>query len=71
MFEVREYEIEAFAGALSAVRGAADFTALVERWGLRRTSPSFWETVDWSHEDFRRRQPTEAGLFDLARYANP
>ncbi len=44
--------------------------AFVERWGVRRTSAAFWETMDWFHADFRERHPTEAGLFDLNRYQN-
>ena len=70
VFDVEAAEIEAFAAALTAVRSEADFTTVAERFGVRRTSPRFWGIVDWLHEDFRRRQPTEAGLFDLARYGN-
>ena len=70
LFDVEVAQVGAFAQALSAVADAADFEALVERFGVRRTSPHFWETFDWIHEDFRRRQPTEAGLLDLGRYGN-
>ena len=48
----------------------ADFETFVERFGVRRTSPRFWPTVDWLHDDFRLRQPTRAGLLDLGRYGN-
>jgi hypothetical protein len=70
LFDVEVAQIEAFARALVTVRNAADFEALVERWGVRRTSPRLWPTVDWIHADFRRREPTEFGLFDLDRYDN-
>jgi hypothetical protein len=70
IFEVDEAQIESFGQALAAVQNAADFEALVDRWGVRRSSASLWPTVDWMHDDFRRRQPTEFGLFDLDRYNN-
>jgi hypothetical protein len=69
-FDVDVAEIEAFAAAVAAVRGPADFTQVATRWGVRRTSPRLWQTVDWFHDDARRRTPTEFGLFDLNRYQN-
>jgi hypothetical protein len=70
VFAVDGSQIDAFAQALAAGRDATDFTALVETWGVRRTSPALWPTVDWLHADFRRRQPTQYGLLDLDRYGN-
>ena len=70
MFEVDVTEIETFAQTLAAVKTDSDFEAVVTRWGVRRTSPQLWQTVDWVHDDFRRRQPTHFGLFDLDRYDN-
>ncbi len=69
-FDVEGAQIEAFASALAAVDGPPAFEGLVERYGVRRSSPRFWEDADFFHDDFRRREPTEAGLFDLARYQN-
>jgi hypothetical protein len=70
LFEVNVAEMDEFADALSAVRSPEDLEALVGRFGVRRTSPRFWQTFDWIQDDFRRRHPTEAGLFDLNRYQN-
>jgi len=70
LFDVDAAEIEAFAAALAAVRDPAGLEVVVERWGVRRTSPKLWPTVDWIHQDFRRRRPTEFGTFDLNRLGN-
>ena len=70
-FEVEVSDIDAFVRALLAVQGTVQFEALASRWGVRRTSPRFWSTFDWIHDYARRRNPTEAGLFDLGRYTNP
>jgi hypothetical protein len=63
LFDVPVAEIETFARALA--RCGPRPRALASRWGVRRTSPTLWPTVDWIHDDFRRREPTEFGLFDL------
>jgi hypothetical protein len=70
LFDVDVDHIESFTQTLESVENAADFEKLVDRWGVRRTSPRFWNTVDWIHQDARRRNPTEAGIFDFGRYKN-
>ena len=70
VFEVDVGQIETFGAALAAVKSAADFEQVAARFGVRRTSPRLWPTVDWIHDDSRRRTPTEFGLFDLDRYQN-
>lgn len=70
LFDVEVEQIETFTQALAAVRNASDFEQVAARWGVRRSSPRLWSTVDWLHDDFRKRQPTEFGIFDLDRYQN-
>jgi len=69
-FDVDHTELIEFRDTLMAVTDAAGLEAVVDRWGVRRTDPDFWSTMDWFVEDFRRRQPTASGLFDLGRYEN-
>lgn len=69
-FDVDHTELIEFRDTLMAVKDATGLEAVVDRWGVRRTDPDFWSTMDWFVEDFRRRQPTAAGLFDLGRYEN-
>lgn len=70
VFDVDVEQIDAFAQALSAVHTASDFESVAARWRVRRTSARLWPTLDWMHDDFRRQQPTEFGLFDVDRYGN-
>ncbi len=70
IFDVEAEQIETFTHALAAVQNPSDFEQLAARWGVRRSSPQLWSTVDWMHEHFRRQRPTEFGLFDLDRYQN-
>ena len=70
LFDVQASEIDSFAAALAAVQNDDDFEKLAARWGVRRSSPHLWQTVDWMHDDFRRRAPPEFGLFALDRVKN-
>ncbi len=71
VFEVEEGDAAAFANALQAVATSEDAARLVDRWGLRRTSPRWWKTWDALHAGFRRADPSAAGLLDLNRYVDP
>ncbi|HEV7734294.1 MAG TPA: fatty acid cis/trans isomerase [Candidatus Binatia bacterium] len=70
LFDVDVAQIDAFTTALAAVTDASTMEKLVARWGVRRTSPAMWSTIDWMHADFRRQQPIQFGLFDLDRFGN-
>ncbi|MDF2445927.1 MAG: cti [Moraxellaceae bacterium] len=69
-FDIPAGEISLFADALLAARGTADFTAIVERWGIRRTHPDFWRLFNDFTAWQRERDPREAGILDMSRYGN-
>jgi len=69
-FEVDAAEVGAFVEALSALRSDADLSGFALRYGIRRTSARFWQTSDWLRADLLRRDPTQAGIYDLGRYEN-
>ena len=69
-FQVAEQELGRFADALRALESDADYTALVARYGVRRTAPWFWKLSDDINANYRAAYPAEAGLFDLNRYQN-
>jgi hypothetical protein len=62
--------IAGFVRDLRALRSDADLTRFVEQHGIRRTSPRFWQASDWLRADLLRRDPVEAGVYDLNRYKN-
>lgn len=70
MFDVGVNELPEFVAALTAIQQPAQIGALAERWGVRRSSLRFWETMDWLHDELVRQNPREAGLLDLNRYQN-
>ena len=63
-------ELPAMTEAIRRLRSDADYTAFVERWGVRRTSPNFWAVSDAVHERYGRDQPLNAGVLDFNRLEN-
>lgn len=44
--------------------------ALVERWGIRRSSPDFWPVLNSVTDYLKRTKPRRAGTLDINRYKN-
>ena len=70
IFRIDEKDIEEFATRLIDADTQAKFTAVVERWGVRRSNPDFWQVVHSITEYVRRKNPLEAAVFDVNRYKN-
>jgi len=70
IFDVAPGDLDAFVELILAARDDAGMARLVERFGVRRTSPRFWSTVDEIQAEYARTEPTEASLLDLDRYKN-
>ena len=41
----------------------------LKKYFLSRSNPHFWEIFDWFNEEFKRKDPIKAGMYDLNRYA--
>jgi len=67
-FDIAVADVGDFVTRLAAVTDAAGFIALVEKYGVRRSSPRFWQTADWLQARAARSDPVERGIFDLGRY---
>lgn len=70
IFDVAAPDIEAFVERLASITKAAELEPLVERWGVRRTHPAFWEIFHDFTRYVEQTDPVEAALFDLNRYEN-
>jgi hypothetical protein len=70
VFDVAADDTESFVDALLAMTGPADLTAVASRWGVRRSSPRFWPTLDWLQDRLIEQDRREAGLLDWNRYDN-
>jgi hypothetical protein len=69
-FQVTDAQRAEFVRALLALESDADYGALVQHYGVRRTAPWFWRVSDALQDLHHARRPVEAGIFDLNRYEN-
>ncbi|MNZ26245.1 Fatty acid cis/trans isomerase (CTI) [compost metagenome] len=70
LFSLREGEVNAFVASLQQARSAADFDLIVQRWGVRRSDPRYWNLFHDLSAHIRETQPVEAGVLDMNRYQN-
>ncbi len=69
-FSVALSEIGDFTQRCAAIRNHRDYEKFVDRYGMRRTNPEFWEMADWFQDEYAQNRPVLSGLFDLNRYQN-
>jgi fatty acid cis/trans isomerase CTI len=70
-FVVEEGALNSFVSDLTAVRTDNEWLSFVEKFGVRRSSPLFWETADFFQNAAARQHSREGGLLDLNRYVDP
>jgi hypothetical protein len=68
--ELHLKDLQAFVDEYVAVDSFERYDALIEKYGVRRSNPRFWEYSDWFNAKYRHDQSVEAGVFDLNRYQN-
>lgn len=70
MFRIPEAEVDTFADALIDAHDEAALRKVAERWGIRRSSPDFWDYLGTMEDYVRKVDPTRVGTFDVSRYIN-
>jgi hypothetical protein len=48
--------------------GSAEYQAKLDKYGVNRAEPRFWEIYDWFQQRLNADEPINAGLYDLNRY---
>jgi hypothetical protein len=61
-------EIEEFVESFLKIRDQLSYYNVARKYGIRRTSPDFWEEADWHYQEYLKDEPVEAGLFDMYRF---
>ncbi len=69
-FTVALEDIDEFSKICASIQNKQDYEKFVDKYGVRRTSPLFWEMSDWFQDKYREAKPIISGLFDLNRYQN-
>ena len=69
-WSVAEAQLPELARRVATLAGEADYGALMDRFGVRRTNPEFWELSDEVHRVMRSRDPVGFGMLDYNRLEN-
>jgi hypothetical protein len=67
---LKQAEIPEFVNLVGQLRNEADYSRLLDRFGVRRTDPRFWEVSDQVLTDYRQSEPITFGVLDYGRYDN-
>jgi len=70
IFNIPAGQVPAFVDAMENAPDAAAFERIVERWGIRRSHPQFWQYFHDLSRYIQETDPVEAGVLDMNRYQN-
>jgi hypothetical protein len=68
--QVSEAEIPELVAKIEGLRSETDYSALLDRFGIRRTDPRFWAVSDQVSADYRNAELISHGVLDYSRYEN-
>ena len=70
MYRVSAFRLPQLVSELAALDDESDYQRFMDRYGVRRTDPRFWQHSDEIHTLFFKQQPLNAGILDLNRLEN-
>lgn len=70
IFNIPAGQVPAFVDAMENAQDAPAFERIVERWGIRRSHPQFWDYFHDLDRYIQETEPLEAGVLDMNRYQN-
>lgn len=70
MYRVPYAKADLFVDQLMAMQSESDYETLLDRYGVRRTDPTFWQESDLMHAAAKKQSLLEYGVYDLNRYEN-
>src|SRR5471032_57282 len=70
IFNIPAQEVPEFVAAMENARDAKRFEKIVDRWGMRRSHPLFWQYFHDASRYIRETTPVEEGVLDMNRYEN-
>jgi len=68
--EVEEHALSTFVNNIATLQTEANYAALLDSYGVRRTNPDFWQHSDKFQQALQDLEPLSAGLLDYNRLEN-
>ncbi|SDU48097.1 fatty acid cis/trans isomerase [Pseudomonas yamanorum] len=70
MFNIPAEQVPEFVAAMENGKDANRFEKIVDRWGIRRSHPQFWQYFHDLSQYLHETTPLEEGVLDMNRYEN-
>ncbi|WP_339436735.1 fatty acid cis/trans isomerase [Pseudomonas sp. EL_65y_Pfl1_R32] len=70
MFNIPAQEVPEFVAEMERAKDADRFEKIVDRWGVRRSHPLFWQYFHDLSQYLHEVAPVEEGVLDMNRYEN-
>ena len=70
MFNIPAQEVPEFVAEMERAKDANRFEKIVDRWGVRRSHPLFWQYFHDLSRYIHETTPVEEGVLDMNRYEN-
>lgn len=70
LWRVESKQLASFVKAVSGLKSTADYSRLMQRFGIRRTHADFWQHSDALHAFYKKAEPLEYGILDYNRLEN-
>ncbi|WP_434053160.1 MAG: fatty acid cis/trans isomerase [Roseibium sp.] len=71
IFRMRAEQVPDFVTDVRAIRSQRDYLGVIAAYGIRRTDPRFWESIDLIQSELNAQNAVQAGLLDINRYNDP
>ncbi|WP_420336007.1 fatty acid cis/trans isomerase [Roseibium sp.] len=71
IFRMKAEEVPDFVTNVRAIRSQRDYLNVIAAYGIRRTDPRFWESIDLIQSELNDQDAVQAGLLDINRYNDP
>jgi hypothetical protein len=68
IMNVAEKDLPKFASMVRGIQDDGGYQKLVDKYGVRRQNPQFWESYDLLNKLYLETDPVNAGVIDLTRY---
>jgi hypothetical protein len=66
--DLEGHEVPDLFDMLANFDGSEEYVAKIQKHGVNRADPKFWEVYDWFQARLDEADPLAAGLYDLNRY---
>ena len=65
---IKQKDLADFFDLVNNYEDTPQYNAKIDKYFIHRSNKDFWKIFKWFNEDYKKKNPIKAGLFDLNRY---